>query len=208
MALSVNEASASGRRRWVTSVDLGDLRPHVERASASAGVGPSTWLRNLVLRDLAGGPEQLAGCAIPSLDRAANPPLVYRAWLDAGLTAKLDERRRRDGFRSRAAVLRALIDGVGIAQGDRIRSGALGVSDDGRSVSLREVVDALGASNFQLVSIGRNINQVAKMLRASPGASMATDRQVLEAAAMAIRQHIDQASKLVGHLRPMLRRAE
>ena len=207
MAPDVNEA-ASPKRRWVTSVDLGELRSHVERASASAGVGPSTWLRDLVTRDLANRSEQLPEGAVSEPDIPANQPLVYRAWLDAGLTAKLDERRRRDGFRSRAAVLRALIDGVGIAQGDGIGSGALGMSDGGRGVSLREVVQALGASNYQLVSIGRNINQVAKMLRAVPGKTTATDCLVLEAAATAIRQHVDQASKLVGQLRPMLRRAD
>ena len=61
----------------------------------------------------------------------------------------------RDGFchscrspsgRGPAAwVLRALIDGVGITQG------ALSMRDGGHGVSLREVVEALGASNYQLV---------------------------------------------------------
>ena len=202
MTPDVNEAAASAKRRRVTSVDLGELRPHVERASASAGVGPSTWLRDLVKRDLASRAEHLVEGAASGSDIQTAQTLVYRAWLDAGLTAKLDERRQRDGFRSRAAVLRALIDGVGMTQG------ALGMRDADHGVSLREVVEALGASNYQLVSLGRNINQIAKMLRTVPGKATATDSLVLEAAATAIHEHVSQASKLVGQLRPMLRRAD
>ena len=198
----MDEAAASPKRRRVTSVDLGELRPHVERASASAGVGPSTWLRDLVKRDLDSRAEHPVEGAASRSDIQAAQTLVYRAWLDAGLTAKLDERRRRDGFRSRAAVLRALIDGVGITQG------ALSMRDGGYGVSLREVVEALGASNYQLVSISRNINQIAKMLRNAPGKTTATDTLVLEAAATEIHEHVSQASKLVGQLRPMLRRAD
>ena len=85
--------------------------------------------------------------------------------------------------------------------------GTLSVRDGG-GVSLREVVEALGASNHQLVSIGRNVNQIAKMLRTVPGKTTATDSLVLEAAATAIHEHVSQASKLVGQLRPMLRRAD
>ena len=194
--------AAPQKRRSVTSVDLGELRLHVERASAMAGVGPSTWLRELVRIELAKTSGWRPEGAANEPDVPAPLPPVYRAWLDAGLTARLDERRRLDGFRSRAAVLRALIEGVGMTQGDG------GSSEGGRRESVSVVVQALGTSNFQLVTIGRNLHQIAKMLRASPGTTSASERAVLEAAAAAIRQHVDQASKLVGQLRPMLRRAD
>jgi hypothetical protein len=160
------------------------------------------------MKDLAKRSAPLSEAALPGTDILANQSLVYRAWLDAGLTAKLDERRRRDGFRSRAAVLRALIDGVGITHGESISSRVPGTSEGGRSASLREAVDALGASNFQLVSLGRNISQLIKALRAVPGKPTAIDFLALEPTAAAIRHHVDQASKLVAHLRPMLRRGD
>ena len=90
MTPDVNEAAASPKRRRVTSVDLGEWRPHVERASASAGVGPSTWLRDLVKRDLASSAEHPVEGAASGSDIQTAQTLVYRAWLDAGLTAKLD----------------------------------------------------------------------------------------------------------------------
>ena len=96
-----------------TTVRLDELQPQVLAAAAAAGVGPSTWLRDLVRRELTAAQVPASGGA----DSVAEGAGVYRAWLDADLTAQLDERRRRDGFRSRAAVLRALIKGVGITAG-------------------------------------------------------------------------------------------
>jgi len=198
-----NDEAAEPKRRWVTSVDLGDLRPEVERVCAAAGVGVSTWLKALVARELVKGPN---GTAAETDDPADGS--IYRARLSARLTAKLDERRLRDGFRSRAAVLRALIDGVGLTGGD----GASAVSsdrsaDDDRPVSLREAVDALGDSTFRLVTIGLNVNQIVKSLKATPGGGTLGERQALAQASAEILQHIKQASDLVGQLRPMLKRS-
>ena len=79
-----------------TSVRLDDLHERVAAAAAVAGVGPSTWLRDLARREL--------GPAVDGQDAAAHASegsaLVYRAWLNADMTAQLDVRKRRDGFRS------------------------------------------------------------------------------------------------------------
>jgi len=203
---SASDAMAARKRRWVTSVDLGELRPEVERACSAAGVGASTWLKALVARELANG---LAGTAA-ELDDPADDPAdasIYRARLNARLTAKLDERRLRDGFRSRAAVLRALIDGVGLTRGDG--AGAVvstDTTDTDRPVSLREAVDALGESTFRLVTIGLNVNQIGRSLQADRGSATLSDRQALKQAAAEILRHIKQASVLIGQLRPMLKR--
>lgn len=198
--------SAATRRRWVTSVDLGELRPEVERACASAGVGASTWLKALVARELAKTAPGTTTESDPADDPADGS--VYRARLSARLTAKLDERRLRDGFRSRAAVLRALIDGVGLTRGDGVDAVASSSRpvDGDRPASLREAVDALGDSTFRLVTIGLNVNQIFKSLKAVPGSTTLAERKALGQASAEILKHIKQASDLVGQLRPMLKR--
>ena len=196
----MDASSRSAPRRSVTSVDLGELRARVVEVSAAAGVGPSTWLRSLVERKLGRAIEVSESWSGSPATSGARSQAVYRAWLDAELTDKLDERRRRDGFRTRASALRALIEGVGVTSGRD--------AGDGQAASLREAVDALGASNFQLVAIGRNVNQIAKALRAQPERAVAADRLALEHATAAIRNHLEQAAALVGQLRPMLKRSQ
>ena len=186
-----------------TSVRLDDLHERVAAAAAVAGVGPSTWLRDLARREL--------GAAVDGEDLGAHSSegsaLVYRAWLNADMTAQLDVRKKRDGFRSRAAVLRALIEGVGITDGGARTAGA---SEDGasrRSGDLRGAVDALGASNHQLVAIARNVSGIARALRESEGAARVIDRIRLVEAVDAINAHVRVASELLGDLRPLLKRA-
>ena len=101
----------------------------------------------------------------------------------------------------------AILYAVGLTRGD----GASAVSsertvDGDRPVSLREAVDALGESTFRLVTIGLNVNQILKSLKAAPGGNTLAERQALKQAAAEILQHIKQASDLVGQLRPMLKR--
>lgn len=187
----MDDAASSPARRSVTSVDLGELKPQVALASAAAGVGPSTWLRELVRRELhAHGAVHSKAPAVPETpaphpDRTA----VYRAWLDADLTAKLDRVTEQGGFRTRAAALRGLLEGVAMSGGS----------------STGDAVHALGLSNHQLVAIGRNINQIAKSLHAAPGKTGASERIALDAAVSAIHKHLELTAVLVGELRPMLK---
>ena len=188
-----------------TSVRLDDLHDRVVAAAAVAGVGPSTWLRDLARREL--------GAAVDHQDSEAHTPdasaLVYRAWLNADMTAQLDVRKKRDGFRSRAAVLRALIEGVGITDGSSGARSAV-ASKDGASErpgALREAVDALGASNHQLVAIARNVSGIAKALREGDGAARVIDRIRLVETVDAINGHVRVASELLGDLRPLLKRS-
>lgn len=116
---------------------------------------------------------------------------VYRAWLDANLTAKLDRVTQQGGFRSRAAALRALLDGIEM-------SASAGASTG-------EAIRALGSSNHHLVAIGRNINQIAKALHAAPGKTRSAERIALDEAVIAIHKHLELAAVLVGQLRPMLK---
>ena len=115
---------------------------------------------------------------------------VYRAWLDGELTAKLDLMTERGGFRTRAATLRAMLEGVNVG---------------GADVSLSEAVEALGLSNHRLVAIGRNVNQIARALHSSGGKALTADRLALDDALQALHKHLDLASALVGELRPMFK---
>lgn len=179
--------SASVTRRVTTSIDFGELRAGVAEASAAAGVGPSTWVKDLVRRELANeGPSaklKPAAAAEPS-------ETVYRAWLDGELTAKLDLLTERGGFRTRAATLRGLIEGVNVGDSN---------------VSVSDAVGALGASNHHLVAIGRNINQVAKALHGAGVKPRTADLLAIDGALEAIHKHLDLASTLVAELRPMFK---
>lgn len=174
-------------RRVTTSVDLGELRARLVEVSAAAGVGPSTWIRELVRRELSA--EGLLAVAQAA---AAGPASegVYRAWLDAELTAKLDLLTERGGFRTRPATLRALLEGVNVGDAN---------------VSLSDAVEALGASNHHLVAIGRNINQIAKALHGGGGKVTTADVLTLDEALRVIHKHLDLAATLVGELRPMFK---
>jgi hypothetical protein len=197
-------ATGPPRISKTTSVRLDDLHEQVLAAAMASGVGPSTWLRDLARRELSAGVSSSPSAeAVDSEASAA----VYRAWLSADLTAQLDLRRKRDGFRSRAAVLRALISGVGITAGgdvaaprDEAAAGPLG-----RPATLRDAVDVLGASNHQLVAIARNVSVIAKALRDGDGAGRVIDRIRLEESVTAVRTHIQVASVLLGVLRPLLK---
>jgi len=170
-------------KRHFATVDLGDLRAQVDSAAAAAGLGPSTWLKDLVRRAVAEMPVDQA----PVAERGET---VYRAALDADLVAKLDERVQSDGLRDRAAGLRALIEGAVVLP----KSG---------DVSLREAVDALAQSNVQLAALWVRVSGEA---RGIAGSAFADDRRSLRAAASEIRKHVTIAADLLEQLRPLLKR--
>lgn len=194
--------SAPQHTRSVTSVDLGAMKARVAELSAAAGVGTSTWLRDLVHREVSrsAAPDGVGGAGVASDagpfggDDVHSGP--YRTWLDAAITAKLDRLTEANGFRTRAATLRALIEGVRIGGGG---------GNDGGGPSASDAVRALGVSNHHLVAIGRNVNQIAKSLHAS-GKVTTADRLALDEAVRVIHEHVAIASALVGELRPMFKR--
>lgn len=190
----MDDAVSTKPRRSLTSVDLGDLRPQVNLASAAAGVGPSTWLRDLVQRELSGvsaaAPSMPAAPATSTTDD--EPAGVYRAWLDAAATAKLDRLAEAGGFRNRASALRGLLNGVNIGVG---ANGAAGVA---------EACQALGLSNHHLVAIARQLTELSKAAP-SPSRLAGTDPADLTGTVQSIRKHLEIAAILVGELRPMLK---
>jgi HPt (histidine-containing phosphotransfer) domain-containing protein len=159
----------------------------VDAAAAAAGLGPSTWLKDLVRREVG----ELSVDQAPVVERGAERgDPVYRAALDADLVAKLDERVKSDGLRDRAAGLRALIEGAVV----------LPQSGD---VSLRDAVQVLAQSNENLAALWLSVTKEAHTIA---GSASSGDRRALRTAAAEIRRHIDVAVQLVGQLRPLLKR--
>jgi len=177
-------------RRLTTSVDLGELRARLVEVSAAAGLGPSTWIRELVRREL----STEGSAAITKQDaRAPATEGVYRAWLDSDLTTQLDVLTVRGGFKTRVATLRALVKGVNVGDSN---------------VSVGDAVEALGASNHRLVAIGRNMNQIARALHGAGSKATTADVLAFDDALRAIHRHLDLAAALVGELRPMFKSKE
>ena len=166
------------------------MKERVAELSAAAGVGPSTWLRDLVHREI-GRSGSADAPPTDDIDPEAPEHGPYRTWLDAGLTAKLDLLMGANGFRTRPATLRALLEGVRVAGGGGAATG--------------DAVQALGESNGRLVAIARNVNQIAKSLQAG-GRVLTADRMALDEAVLAIHKHVEVAALLVSELRPMLKR--
>ena len=141
-------------------------------------------------RELSGA----SSAAPPALTPAEETTGVYRAWIDADATAKLDRITQAGGFRSRAAALRGLLFGVNVNVGTR---GTVGIS---------EAVQALGMSNHQLVAIARQLSELAKAANVvDPKQVGGADSANLLQALQSIRTHLDVAAVLVGELRPMLK---
>jgi hypothetical protein len=167
--------------RQIVSVDLGDLAALVADAAKAANVGRSTWLKDLARRELGAAPHPA------NSDADADSTLVYRPWLSAAATAKLDLIVATNGFRNRTAAIRAVLDGVAVA------------SESGPA-ALADAVQALGRSNHGLVEIRQRLAAVG----ARPGVR-AEDSAAIAIAITDMRRHLMTAAVLVGELRPLVK---
>lgn len=195
-------AKAPKTRSTLLTVELGALKAPVQARSAVEGVSPSEWVRQALLRALEGPQEPSSG----EVGRVGTPAVVdepqgtdssrgagvYRAWFDAGQTAKLDLIVARTGRRSRIKALHALLDGVQLGA-------------EASAANLGDAVEALARSNHELVAVGRNLNQVAKSLNAYPGKTTTADRMAIEVVLATLRGHLEEAARLVTELRPVVK---
>jgi len=177
------------KSRSIASVDLGDLKPQALAASAAAGLTLSTWLRQVVVRELGDASAQ------PAQKAPAKPlpePSGAQVWLDEVNAAKLDELTERGAFRTRAAALRAVLDGINLS-----------ADDGGHSVA--DAVNALGISNHHLVTIGRKIDRICKSVDAEPGKTNISERLSLEESVQLIANHVELAARVISEVRPKLK---
>ena len=185
-------------QRATLHVDVGpELSARVRAAAAAGGRTPSEWTRELLQRELAQeaasadtGHQQQSG---PDPSAAAPGRLV----LDAELASLLQQVQVQGQFRTRPAALRLVLRHF-IGQG----STPAAVPVD--ATPLKDGVAALMRSNHELLPIGKNINQIAKSLNAMQGGFRNTDTKNLQVFAQAVREHVEQAARVVATIRALV----
>ena len=191
-------------QRATLHVDVGaELSARVRAAAAAGGRTPSEWTRELLQRELAQeagsadtgysqlhtGPEASA----PSSAQAAPGRLV----LDAELASLLHQVQSQGQFRTRPAALRLVLRHF-------IGQGSTPVAEPVDATPLKDGVAALMRSNHELLPIGKNINQIAKSLNAMHGGFRNTDTKNLQVFAHAVREHVEQAARVVTTIRALV----
>lgn len=191
-------ARKSPSRRARLDVDVGpELSARVRAAAAAGGRTPSEWTRELLQRELAQeaasadtGHQQLTG---PDASAAAPGRLV----LDAELASLLQQVQVQGQFRTRPAALRLVLRHF-------IGQGSTPTAEPVDATPLKDGVAALMRSNHELLPIGKNINQIAKSLNAMQGGFRNTDTKNLQVFAQAVREHVEQAARVVASIRALV----
>jgi len=185
-------------QRATLHVDVGpDLSARVRAAAAAGGRTPSEWTRELLQRELAQeavsadtGHQQI----YPGPDASAAPG---RLVLDAELASLLQQVQVQGQFRTRPAALRLVLRHF-------IGQGPTPAAESVDATPLKDGVAALMRSNHELLPIGKNINQIAKSLNAMQGGFRNTDTKNLQVFAQAVREHVEQAARVVATIRALV----
>ena len=185
-------------QRATLHVDVGpELSARVRAAAAAGGRTPSEWTRELLQRELAQetasadtGRQQQSGS-----DASAAAP--GRLVLDAELASLLQQVQAQGQFRTRPAALRLVLRHF-------IGQGPTPAAESVDAAPLKDGVAALMRSNHELLPIGKNINQIAKSLNAMQGGFRNTDTKNLQVFAQAVREHVEQASRVVATIRALV----
>jgi len=185
-------------QRATLHVDVGpELSARVRAAAAAGGRTPSEWTRELLQRELAQeaasadtGHQQQSG---PDASAAAPGRLV----LDAELASLLQQVQAQGQFRTRPAALRLVLRHF-------IGQGTTPTAESVDATPLKDGVAALMRSNHELLPIGKNINQIAKSLNAMHGGFRNTDTRNLQVFAQAVREHVEQAARVVASIRALV----
>jgi hypothetical protein len=186
-------------RRARLDVDVGpELSARVRAAAAAGGRTPSEWTRELLQRELA---QEAASADTrhqqihPGPDASAAAP--GRLVLDAELASLLQQVQVQGQFRTRPAALRLVLRHF-LGQGPTLAAEAVDATP------LKDGVAALMRSNHELLPIGKNINQIAKSLNAMQGGFRNTDTKNLQVFAQAVREHVEQAARVVASIRALV----
>ncbi len=192
----------TGRRvsqRTTLHVDVGpELSARVRAAAAAGGRTPSEWTRGLLQRELAQGTSADTGQSQtqlgPDASSSAGP---VRLVLDAELASLLQQVQTQGQFRTRPAALRLVLRHF-------IGQGTTPTAEPVDATPLKDGVAALMRSNHELLPIGKNINQIAKSLNAMQGGFRNTDTKNLQVFAQAVREHVEQAARVVATIRALV----
>ena len=185
-------------QRATLHVDVGpELSARVRAAAAAGGRTPSEWTRELLQRELA---QEAASADTEhqqqsGIDASAAAP--GRLVLDAELASLLQQVQTQGQFRTRPAALRLVLRHF-------IGKGSTPTAEPVDATPLKDGVAALMRSNHELLPIGKNINQIAKSLNAMQGGFRNTDTRNLQVFAQAVREHVEQAARVVATIRALV----
>ena len=186
-------------QRATLHVDVGpELSARVRAAAAAGGRTPSEWTRELLQRELA---QEAASADTahqqvhPGPEASAAAP--GRLVLDAELASLLQQVQVQGQFRTRPAALRLVLRHF-------IGQGPTPAAESVDATPLKDGVAALMRSNHELLPIGKNINQIAKSLNAMQGGFRNTDTKNLQVFAQAVREHVEQAARVVATIRALV----
>ena len=186
-------------QRATLHVDVGpELSARVRAAAAAGGRTPSEWTRELLQRELA---QEAASADTahqqvhPGPEASAAAP--GRLVLDAELASLLQQVQAQGQFRTRPAALRLVLRHF-------IGQGPTPAAESVDATPLKDGVAALMRSNHELLPIGKNINQIAKSLNAMQGGFRNTDTKNLQVFAQAVREHVEQAARVVATIRALV----
>jgi hypothetical protein len=185
------------------AVDVGaELSARVRAAAAAGGRTPSEWTRELLQRELA----HESASANPGHSQRPTAPEAWestnhgRLVLDAELVSLLQQVQTQGQFRTRPAALRLVLRHF-LGQGQSVTPPTAEPVD---ATPLKDGVAALMRSNHELLPIGKNINQIAKSLNAIHGGFRNTETRKLQVFAQAVREHVEQAARVVSTIRALV----
>ena len=189
-------------QRATLHVDVGpELSARVRAAAAAGGRTPSEWTRELLQRELRQETAQEAASADTGHQQQSGPDASAvapgRLVLDAELASLLQQVQAQGQFRTRPAALRLVLRHF-------IGQGPTPAAESVDATPLKDGVAALMRSNHELLPIGKNINQIAKSLNAMQGGFRNTDTKNLQVFAQAVREHVEQAARVVATIRALV----
>jgi predicted transcriptional regulator len=177
------------------TVALGEeLKARLVAAAHAAGTSPAVLARRAIAEALRDQAEEQHAAA--PVSRTGEGLREIRVRLPESATARLAAAAYAAGM-TRSAYATAAI--IGVAERSRAGRGPepqpAGLQ---RAGTLRE---ALVKSNATLAPIGRNLNQVARVLNMHPGLISKTDRENLAEVAQRVVQHLELVSGLLHAIR-------
>jgi hypothetical protein len=185
-------------QRATLHVDVGpELSARVRAAAAAGGRTPSEWTRELLQRELAQEAESAGTGHQQQSGADASAAAPGRLVLDAELASLLQQVQVQGQFRTRPAALRLVLRHF-------IGQGPTPAAESVDATPLKDGVAALMRSNHELLPIGKNINQIAKSLNAMQGGFRNTDTKNLQVFAQAVREHVEQAARVVATIRALV----
>ena len=189
-------------QRATLHVDVGpELSARVRAAAAAGGRTPSEWTRELLQRELREETAQESASADTGHQQQSGPDASAaapgRLVLDAELASLLQQVQVQGQFRTRPAALRLVLRHF-------IGQGPTPAAEPVDATPLKDGVAALMRSNHELLPIGKSLNQIAKSLNAMQGGFRNTDTKNLQVFAQAVREHVEQAARVVATIRALV----